>query len=164
MHERVTVLSDCSLVGRVGCPMTEGLAVQILLPPSLSLCPWAKNLTPGGRRGSSPHWCVSGSPRGLCKALGVPWWCSPFNAFACTLLPRQFRIDSFCGLTQPEWNCFSDYYVVNIYTCEHSLDGHWQSKQRPDAFLNIESGRRVRTLLLVKRGASCKLLTSISFL
>lgn len=37
--------NDCGSVGRVDFPMTQDLAVEIPLPPSPLLCPWAGHLT-----------------------------------------------------------------------------------------------------------------------
>lgn len=57
-------------VGTVGCPMTEGLAVQIPLPPSPSLCPCARHLIL-----NCPQWqqpplvCVNVCVNSNCKAL-----------------------------------------------------------------------------------------------
>lgn len=63
---------DCGSGGRAGCPMNEGLVVQIIVffgkTFNLNCSQWGW-LHLGG---SSPQWCGNGWTRGHCKVL----WCT----------------------------------------------------------------------------------------
>lgn len=61
--EKCIVQGDCGSAGRTACPMTEGFAVQILLPPSPWLCPWARHVTLNWSKwGAQRHVFICRSP------------------------------------------------------------------------------------------------------